>query len=149
MNYPIPWATPSPEDTKTPSDWCVITREAVIAAYRQLIEHGIKNPFDLELESSEVKAAQKMFDSWRSQEAKRMQWDVEGEGRVNLSTTMLYVEAGFTHPEYLKDVLSQLTQDASRTPKVKDNEARTHTRILIAQARQNVLKLLVPSLGNT
>ena len=62
---------------------------------------------------------------------------------------MLYVDAGFTDPAYLQDVLSQLNQDASRTPKVKDNEARTHTRILIAQARQNVLKLLVPSLGNT
>ena len=149
MNYTIPWVPLSLEDTQTPSDWCVITREAVIAAYRQLIEHGIKNPFDLELESSEVKAAQKMFDSWRSQEAKRMQWDVEGEGRVNLSTTMLYVEAGFTHPEYLKDVLSQLTQDASRTPKVKGNEARTNTRILIAEAIRKVRRLLNPSLGNT
>ena len=148
MNYPIPWATPSPEDTKTPSDWCVITREAVIAAYRQLIEHGIKNPFDLELESSEVKAAQKMFDSWRSQEGELVKWSVEGEERVNLSTTMLYVDAGFTDPAYLEDVLSQLTQDAANTKK-NGNKERTDTRILIAEAIRKVRRLLNPSLGNT
>ena len=77
-----------------------------------------------------------------------MRRDVEGKARVSLSKTMLYVDAGFIHPTYLDEVLSNLTQDAANTKK-NGTQERTGTRSLIVEAILKVRRLLGPSLGNT
>ena len=149
MNNQTPWAPHSPENTQASNNWYKITREKVIAAYRQFIELGISSPFDLDLEDHKVQKAQQVFDTWRSKENSLVSWDIEGEKRVNLSTTMLYVDAGFTRPAYLQDVLLWLTQDAANAGQEYGNNERTNTRVWIAKAIRKVKWLLDSSLGDT
>ena len=130
---------PSPELKK------IITKEEVIAAYRKFVERGITNPDDLDLEDAEVKEAHGLYYKWREQEEARAQGDEELKQRVNLVETMFYVDAGFTDPDYLDEVLSDwLVQDAGNAEKQGDNPERTETRRQIAAAMKKIKALLPP-----
>ncbi|MDI6734535.1 MAG: hypothetical protein QMD50_03570 [Patescibacteria group bacterium] len=128
---------PSPESENK------ITREKVIDAYKKFVERGIKNPDDLDLEDSEVKEANELFDKWREQEDKSAEGNEESEHRINLSKTMLYVDAGFTDPAYLDEILKDwLAQDAQNAEKQIDNPERVETRRQIAEAIKKIRNLL-------
>lgn len=127
---------PSPEPKK-------ITREEVINIYKKFVEQGIKNPDDLDLENPEVKKANQLFDEWRKQEDKLAERNEESEHRANLSKTMLYIDAGFTDPAYLDEVLNDwLAQDAQNAEKQSDNPERVETRRQIAEAMKKIRTLL-------
>lgn len=127
---------PSPESKK-------ITREEVINIYKKFVERGIKNPDGLDLENPEVKEANELFDKWREQEDALAERNEESEHRINLSKTMLYVDAGFTDPAYLGEVLNDwLVQDAQDAEKQSDNPERAETRRQIAEAMKKIRNLL-------
>ncbi|MFH1182735.1 MAG: hypothetical protein V1690_00535 [Candidatus Moraniibacteriota bacterium] len=120
-----------------------ITREEAIASYKKFVEKGITSPDDLDLEDPEVKKANDLFDKWRKQEDKRAEGNEELGHRVNLAKTMFYVEAGFTDPGYLDEVLKEwLMEDYQGTEEQKDNPERTETRRQIAEAIERIKKLL-------
>ena len=120
-----------------------ITREKVIDAYKKFVERGIKNPDDLDLEDSEVKEANELFYKWREQEEKSAEGNEESEHRTNLSITMLYVDAGFTDPDYLDEVLKDwLVQDTQGAEKQNDNPERAETRRQLAEAMKKIRNLL-------
>ncbi|MEK7568422.1 MAG: hypothetical protein AAB498_02245 [Patescibacteria group bacterium] len=128
---------PSPESDNK------ITREKVIDAYKKFVERGIKNPDDLDLEDSEVKEANELFYKWQEQEDKSAEGNEELEHRINLSKTMLYVDAGFTDPAYLDEVLKDwLVQDTQNAEKQNDNPERIETRRQIAEAMKKIRNLL-------
>ena len=63
--------------------------------------------------------------------------------RNNLSKTMLYIDAGFTDPDYLDEVLNDwLAQDAQNAEKQSDNPERVKTRQQLAKAMKKVRNLL-------
>jgi len=120
-----------------------ITREKVIDAYKKFIERGITNPDDLDLEDPEVKEANELFYKWQEQEDTRAEGNEELMHRANLAKTMIYVDAGFTDPAYLDEVLRDwLVQDAQNAEKQDNNPERVETRRQIAEAMKKIKKLL-------
>ena len=131
------------ESFPTPESKKEITREEVINAYKKFVEQGIKSPDALDLENQEVKEANELFDKWRTQEDTRVEGNEELSHRINLSKTMLYVDAGFTDPDYLDEVLKDwLVQDAQNAEKQNDNPERVETRRQLAEAMKKIRKLL-------
>lgn len=129
---------PSPEPKK-------IAREEVIALYKKFVDRGIKNPDNLDLKDPEVDEANELFDKWRAQEDALAKGNEELAHRVNLSKTMFYVDAGFTDPMYLDEVLKEwLLEDAQGTEKEHDNPERIETHRQIAEAIKKVKNLLGP-----
>lgn len=82
-----------------------------IDAYKKFIDQGVTNPDNLDLEDPEVKAANSLYDSWQTKEDSLAKGDREKEHEANFAKTTFYVDAGFTDPSYLEDVVSCLDQD--------------------------------------
>lgn len=134
MNTGESFPTPEPEK---------ITREEVVEAYKKFVERGVKHPNNLDLEDPEVREAHELFYKWIEQERGLAEGNEELKRRVNLSETMLYVDAGFTDPKHLDDILRDwLIQDAGRAEKQRDNPERVETRRQIAEAMKKVRALL-------
>lgn len=133
------------EGLRTPEPEPQIRREDVLAAYRPFVERGITNPDDLDLTDPEVKKANDLYDQWQAQEQAKLgnPQDSEALRQHDLALTMLYVDAGFTDPAYLEEVLEEwLFQDRLDTPKLPDNPARTETRRQLAAAVTKIKNLL-------
>ena len=131
------------ESFPSPESKGEVTREEVINAYKKFVEQGIKSPDDLDLENTEVKDANELFDKWQAQEDKRAEGSEELMHRTNLAKTMLYVDAGFTVPDYLDEVLHDwLVQDAQNAEKQNDNPEKVETRRQLAEAMKKIRNLL-------
>lgn len=123
-----------------------ITREEVVNAYSVFVKQGIEHPDDLDLEDPEVKMANELFNRWQEQEDARVGGNEELAYRTDLAKTMLFVDAGFTDPDYLDEILSDyLVQMDEDVEKQKDNPERVETRRQIAQAAKKIKKLLKES----
>ena len=114
----------------------------MIASYKKFVDQGITSPDALDLDDLEVKKANDSFDRWQKQEKAQTESGEESEYRNNLSKTMLYIDAGFTDPHYLEDVLGWLVQDAQAAEKQADNPDRAETRQQIAVAIKKVRGIL-------
>ena len=112
-----------------------VSKEQVIEAYKKFVERGITSPDALDLDDSEVIEANNLFDKWQGQED-------ANDKRVNFEKTKLYVDAGFTDPNYLEDVLEWLMQDAHNAEKDPDDPARTQLRQDMAQEIKKIRSLL-------
>ncbi|PIR88032.1 MAG: hypothetical protein COU10_01410 [Candidatus Harrisonbacteria bacterium CG10_big_fil_rev_8_21_14_0_10_45_28] len=120
-----------------------IMREEVINAYKKFVEQGIKSPDALDLDDPEVKEANELFYRWQTQEDTRAKGNEELSLRIHLAKTMLYVDAGFTDPNYLDEILKDwLVQDAQNAEKQNDNPARIETRKQLAEAMKKIRNLL-------
>ncbi len=127
---------PSPESEK-------ITREQVVNAYKQFVDQGFTNPDDLDPTDPNVQAANELSEQWQAQEEIQAQDNQELKHRTNLEKTMIYVDAGFTDPNYLGTVLSEwLPDNAQDADKQPDNPERVETRRRIAEAMKKI-RLLV------
>jgi hypothetical protein len=62
--------------------------------------------------------------------------------RYNFEKTMLFVDAGFHDPGYLKDILGWLFQDAEDTKKDENNSTRVQLRKDMADAMRKIRRLL-------
>lgn len=103
-----------------------VTREQVLESYRKFVERGITSPDSLDLNDPEVVEANNLFHKFVAQENMN-------DEKINFEMTKLYVDAGFTDPNYLEDVLSWLRQDADNAEKDTDNPAQTQLRQDIAE----------------
>ena len=112
-----------------------ISKDQVIDAYRKFVEMGITSPDALDLDDPEVTEANNLFDKWQAQED-------SSDERVNFEKTKLYVDAGFTDPNYLEDILGWLMQDAHNTEKDSDDPARTQLRNDMAQEIKKIRNIL-------
>lgn len=128
-----------------------ITKEEVIDAYRKFVEQGFKHPDDLDLENPAVKGANELFEQWRAQQQAREKELARGdeeemklaESRNNLSYTMLNVDAGFTDPDYLDEVLEWLNAELDGLGKEReDSQKRAEIRLQITEAIGKVERLL-------
>lgn len=122
----------------------VVTREEALAAYKKLIEEGVKSPDDLDLDDPEVKAANKMFDAWYAQEKEAAKDNEELQLRADIASMMFYVDAGFKDPNYLDEVLNDwlAVQMHDHVEKQTGNPERAETRHLLAVAMNRVKTLL-------
>lgn len=127
---------------KPPSPEKRIQKEEVIAAFKKFVEQGFTDPAELDSKVPEVKEAEELFSNWQKQEDTEAGDDKELRHRANHEKTMLFIEAGFHDPEYLKDVLGWLVQDAQNAEKQKDNPRREETRLKIAEAMKKIRGLL-------
>lgn len=98
-------------------------RNQAIAAYKKFVEQGITNPDDLDLDDPEVQEAHELFYQWQAQEEARVQGNKEAEHEFNLAKTTFYVDAGFTDPEYLDEVLESLDQNLQDAEEDNDDES--------------------------
>ncbi|MEK7145544.1 MAG: hypothetical protein AAB808_02260, partial [Patescibacteria group bacterium] len=111
---------PTPESLRS--------KEQVIAAYKKFIDRGIKSPDSLNLDDPEVQEANELFYKWQSQEDAAAAGNGDAEKRANFLKTKIYIDAGFTDPAYLGDVLGWLIQDADDVGKQSDNPERIKLR---------------------
>jgi hypothetical protein len=95
-------------------------KDQAIAAYKKFIERGATNPDDLDLNDLEVKEAHELFYAWQVEEDTKAQGDREKEHEANFAKTIFYVDAGFTDPVYLEDVLDWLNQDLQNVEEEAD-----------------------------
>jgi len=112
-----------------------VSKDQVIEAYKKFVERGITSPDTLDLEDPEVIEANSLFDRWQAQED-------SNDERVNFEKTKLYVDAGFTDPNYLEDVLGWLMQDADNAEKDIDDSTRVQLRNDMAQEIKKIRSLL-------
>ncbi len=112
-----------------------VSKDQVIDTYRKFVERGITSPDALDLDDHEVIEANNLFDKWQAQED-------SNDERVNFEKTKLYVDAGFTGPNYLEDVLEWLMQDADNVEKNPDDPDRTQLRHDMAQEIKKIRNLL-------
>ena len=112
-----------------------VSKEQVIEVYKKFVERGITSPDALDLNDPEVIKANNLFDKWQAQED-------SNDERVNFEKTKLYVDAGFTDPNYLEDVLGWLMQDADNVEKQADVPVLVQLRQDIAQEIKKIRSLL-------
>lgn len=126
--------------SEVPSSAREITREEVVSAYQRLVAKGVTNPDDLNPEKDpDVKEANELSDLWQQQQMARAGDDPELKRQANLSADMVAVDAGFTDPGYLEEVISEwLGHDAESAEKQEGNEGRIETRKQIAAAIKKV-----------
>ena len=90
------------------------TREQVIEALRKFPQRGIHSPDDLPEADPEVIEANNILDAWTKQaqdEAKR-KGTSEANLEFSLNRSTIFVDAGFTDPDYLDEVANDwLAQD--------------------------------------
>ena len=122
-----------------------IQRDEVVAAYQEIIEEtGIKHPANLDLNNLDVKKVHQLAENWFTQEQKRFEGNSEKLTQLNISNMMLHVEAGFTDPDYLDEMLNDwLAQDSVDSPKIDDDPERKETRRLIAEATRKIHTILI------
>ncbi len=116
-----------------------VSREEVVAAFKKLIGK-VGDPADLDSQGPEVVEANKLFERWSVQGEQNSRGEDESS-RHNFEKTMLFV-AGFHHPEYLKDVLGWLLQDAENIPKDTENPTRIQLRKDMADAMRKIRELV-------
>lgn len=112
-----------------------ISKDQVIDVYKKFVERGITSPDALDLDDLEVIEANNLFDKWQAQED-------SNDERVNFEKTKLYVDAGFTDPNYLEDVLGWLMQDAHNAEKDIDDPNRVQLRKDMAEEIKKIRSLL-------
>ena len=122
------------EKFPTPESQEKTSREQVISAYKKFVERGITSPDKLDLDNAEVIEANELFYKWVAQEDLANENDEDTALRSNFRQTMLYVDAGFTDPAYLGDVLGWLVQDAQNAEKNTSNPSRVQLRHDMAEA---------------
>jgi hypothetical protein len=89
-----------------------MTRDKALGAYRRFAERGIANPDELDLRDAEVQEANEFFDQWQSQRDVAVRGSGDEARRANFEKTKFYIDAGFTDPAYLRDVLERFTLEA-------------------------------------
>lgn len=112
-----------------------ISKDRVINAYKKFVEKGVTSPDALDLDDPEVIEANSLFDRWQAQE------DANDE-RVNFEKTKLYIDVGFTDPNYLEDVLGWLLQDAHNAEKDINDPDRVQLRKDMAEEIKKIRNLL-------
>ena len=130
---------------KPPTPEVPVTREIALGVARKFSERGITSPDNLDLNDPEVKEANRLFNEWRMAEEARVKGDIEAEHKLNLELTMFYVDAGFTDPNYLGDVLDFLSQDSQNASKDSENEQKTQLRSDIYKAIIKIRHLMNPT----
>lgn len=75
-------------------------------AYKSFVEDGVKHPDDI----APGGAVHEKFFEWQKQ-ADMAAKDEHAKQLLNLEKTMFYVDAGFTDPGYLDEVMSWLEAD--------------------------------------
>ena len=130
---------------KPPTPEVPVTREIALGVARKFSERGITSPDNLDLNAPEVKEANRLFNEWRMAEEARVKGDIEAEHKLNLELTMFYVDAGFTDPNYLGDVLDFLSQDSQNASKDSENEQKTQLRSDIYKAIIKIRHLMNPT----
>lgn len=119
-----------------------VTREAALASYRKFVERGITSPDSLNLDDPKVQEANKLFDKWQLQGDSTAAGNEDAERRINFEKTKFYIDAGFTDPAYLGDVLEWLVLDADDIEKQPDNPERTKLRREYAEGIKKIRGLL-------
>ena len=118
-----------------------VSREEVLNAYKKLaIKAG--DPAGLDSADAEVAAAERLEQTWQEQGDVETQDDEDARLRHNLQKTTHYVDAGFHDPEYLKDVLGWLAQDAGDANKDTENPSCVALRHDVAEAMNKIRSLL-------
>jgi hypothetical protein len=117
-----------------------VSREDVLDAFKKLIGKGT-DPADLDDNDPEVKEANRLFERWSAQQESEAQGE-DASLRYNFEKTMLFVDAGFHDPGYLKDILGWLFQDAEDTKKDENNSTRVQLRKDMADAMRKIRRLL-------
>jgi hypothetical protein len=118
-----------------------VSRDQVLDAFKKLTGKGT-DPADLDENDPEVAEANKLFDRWSVQQEDKTKSDDDERNRHNFEKTMLYVDAGFHDPEYLKDVLGWIFQDAGDVEKDASNPDRVQLRNDMASAMRKIRILL-------
>lgn len=81
-----------------------VTRDEVVAAFRVFAERGVGDPVDLNENDPEVQAANALLEKWVAQEETRIANDPDATNRFNLEWTTIFLDAGFSDPQYKREV---------------------------------------------
>ena len=93
------------------------TREQVVEGFRKFVERGVTNPDDLASGDPEVDEAQAAYFAWNAQEKAKADRNPDPAAGLeySLSASTLYLDAGFSDPDYVDEVANDwLDQDLER-----------------------------------
>jgi hypothetical protein len=110
------------------------SKEEALAAYRILVERGFTSPDVLDSDDPDVAKANTLFEKWQT--------GLGDDARSNFEKTKFYVDAGFTDPSYLGDVLGWLYQDAADLEKDAGNPELVQLRKEYADEMRKIRKML-------
>lgn len=101
------------EDLKTP-EVPQITREEVVEAFKPFLQRGISNPDDLPRNDPEFTTAHDLHETWilQQKEKARKSGTLAAQLEYALSSSTVFIDAGFSDPDYLDEVANDwLAQD--------------------------------------
>ena len=90
------------------------TREQIVDAFRKFPPRGFNSPDDLPLEDTDVISANALLQVWDNQQKVALQTINTPQANLEytLSRSTIYVDAGFSDPDYLDEVANDwLAQD--------------------------------------
>lgn len=82
-----------------------VTKAQVIESYKKFISEGVTNPDHLDLDDAEVQYANNLFYRWIKKGNEKAGDDPIAQHRFNSEINFFYLDAGFTDPVYVADVL--------------------------------------------
>lgn len=113
-----------------------VTREQVMAAYRPFVLAGYTSPDDLPAAGREIERANALFGEWQmaAMEAAEVSEAADARLQYELELSLLYVDAGFTDPEYLDEVANDwLLQSLEEAEEKNWTQIAEHIRALRAK----------------
>jgi hypothetical protein len=132
------WDKIEPEPALKPESHSEVSREWALAAYKDFVDRGVTSPDSLDLTDPVVVEANRLFEEWVEQVDGKAEGNEDAEQRVNLEKTMFYIDAGFTDPVYLQEVLGWLAEDATSVEKLPDDPDKVKLRKDVADAIRKV-----------
>lgn len=88
-----------------------IEKQQVIDLYKKIIEKGATNPDDFDLNDPAVIEANEKYVQYFDQKREGAKGDTEAELQLGLEQTLFYVDAGFTDPVYVDEMIDLARHD--------------------------------------
>jgi hypothetical protein len=118
-------------------------REQVVDGLRPLVDRGFSNPDDLPADDPEVQQAQAAYFAWNKQERSRAGANPDPAAflEYQLSASTLYLDAGFSDPDYVDEVANDwLAQDLERAESEGFNEVAAKIQAKIDELNASIDK---------
>ncbi|OGN27635.1 MAG: hypothetical protein A2941_01440 [Candidatus Yanofskybacteria bacterium RIFCSPLOWO2_01_FULL_49_17] len=112
-------------------------KRKALDAYKKFVSQGVTTPDALDLNDPDVIEATRLFNEWDLEQTER-----QDPRRHNFEKTKFYVDAGFTDPHYLAEVLQWLSLDSDDLGKDDNDPALVQLRQDYADEIRKIRKKL-------
>lgn len=120
-----------------------ITREVLIAEFKKFVDEGITHPNDMDPRNPKFQKELQLYNSWCEQLKAQAGNNEQLQHQSNLMQTMFFIDAGFSDPDYLDEVLNDwLAQDEVNIAETEDSPEKVETQRQLEEAKKKIKTIL-------